>query len=134
MSGIPKWIVINYKGSIEGSKVPAMLQNYHIFIMPSEGENFGHAILEALSCGCPVIISDQTPWKGLETKTIGWDLPIRQADRFISAIESAARMDQETYNEWSEAAYRYARNLCNNPGLLEASRKLFTGITCNTKR
>ena len=93
--------------------------------MPSEGENFGHAILEALSAGCPVIISDMTPWKSLESKKIGWDLSLDNPENFVDAIETAAAMNQETYGEWSNNAISFANNFCNNPTILEANRKLF---------
>ena len=35
-----------------------MLSSSHVFLMPSRGENFSVAILEALACGLPVITSD----------------------------------------------------------------------------
>ena len=35
------------------------------FLLPTGGENFGHAIFEALSCGVPALISDRTPWRDL---------------------------------------------------------------------
>ena len=40
------------------------------------GENFGHVFLEALAAGCPLIISNKTPWLELKEKGVGWDLPI----------------------------------------------------------
>jgi glycosyltransferase involved in cell wall biosynthesis len=122
---LPKTITVNYKGSVDGSTINDVLKNYHFFIMPSEGENFGHAILEALSAGCPVIISDKTPWKTLESKKIGWDLSLNNPEKFIYAIETAAEMNQETYNEWSINAINFAENFCNNPTILEENRKLF---------
>jgi glycosyltransferase involved in cell wall biosynthesis len=35
------------------------------FIFPTLGENFGHVIAEALSVGCPVIVTANTPWTEL---------------------------------------------------------------------
>jgi glycosyltransferase involved in cell wall biosynthesis len=125
ITNLPKNITVNYKGSVDGSTINNVLKNYHFFIMPSEGENFGHAILEALSSGCPVIISNMTPWKFLESKKIGWDLPLNNPEKFIDAIETAAAMNEETYNEWSINAINFARSFCNNPTILEANRKLF---------
>ena len=42
--------------------VEESLQASHLFALLTLGENFGHAIGEALRAGCPVLISDQTPW------------------------------------------------------------------------
>ena len=35
------------------------------FVFPTLGENFGHVIAEALSVGCPVITTSNTPWTQL---------------------------------------------------------------------
>lgn len=122
---LPKNITVNYKGSVDGSTINAVLQSYHFLIMPSEGENFGHAILEAFSSGCPVIISDMTPWKSLESKKIGWDISLNNPQKFIDAIETAAGMNQETYNKWSSSAINFSKKFCDNPTILEENRKLF---------
>ena len=53
-----------------------------LFLLPTGGENFGHAIFEALSCGVPALISDQTPWRGLAAQRAGWDLPLDAPERF----------------------------------------------------
>ena len=122
---LPPNIKVNYKGSIEGDAVIDTLSNYHFFIMPSEGENFGHSILEALLSGCPVLISDMTPWRSLEAKKIGWDISLSQPEKFTAAIEAAAQMDQETYTEWSQAAHNFAKEFCNNEAVLKANKELF---------
>ncbi len=121
---LPSNIQVNYKGSIAGDEVPALFQNYHFFIMPSEGENFGHGILEALTAGCPVIISDKTPWKNLKTKEIGWDCSLDSKD-LNTALEAAIAMEQETYDSWSVNAFDFAKEYCNDPKAVEASRRLF---------
>lgn len=45
-------------GQKNKEEIIQMLSNSHIFLMPSRGENFSVAILEALACGLPVIASD----------------------------------------------------------------------------
>jgi hypothetical protein len=46
------------------------LAEYDLFLFPTLGENYGHVISEALASGCPVVISDQTPWRNLEAEGI----------------------------------------------------------------
>ena len=55
----------------------------------SGSENYGHSIVEALLCGTPVLISDSTPWRGLEAEGVGWDLPIADEAAFVRALREA---------------------------------------------
>lgn len=93
-----------YKGALPHNEIQKELENHHAFILPTLGENFGHAIYEALSAGRPVIISDQTPWKNLADKKAGWDIPLDQPAKFKDVIEELASMNQEEYDEWSNGA------------------------------
>lgn len=38
------------------------LARYHAMLLPTRGENFGHAVFEALAAGTPPLIPDTTPW------------------------------------------------------------------------
>ena len=122
---LPSNIVVNYMGSIESDKVPEILKEYHFFLMPSEGENFGHGILEAFTSGCPVIISDNTPWRGLEEKKFGWDISLSNPEEITGAINMAIEMKQEDYNLWSQNAWEFSREVINDPKVLEANKRLF---------
>jgi glycosyltransferase involved in cell wall biosynthesis len=122
---LPEHIEVNLKGSISPSAIPSVLENYHFLFLPTLGENFGHSILESLISACPVIISDQTPWRNLEEKGIGWDISLADTSKFIEAIEKAASMDQADYSRMSEAAFDFAKSFIENPAVLEANRKLF---------
>lgn len=43
-----------------------------LFVMPSDFENFGMAIVEAMSMGIPVVTTTGTPWRELAQKHCGW--------------------------------------------------------------
>ncbi|MCW3082849.1 MAG: glycosyl transferase family protein [Bacteroidetes bacterium] len=122
---LPQNVKANYKGSIDSGKVPKLLKNYHFMFMPTTGENFGHIILQSLSAGTPVIISDQTPWKHLPEKHTGWDLPLDKPSAFAEAIDSCASMAQADYDRMSKAAYQQALEYVNNPAIIEQNRHLF---------
>ena len=45
-------------------------------------------IVESWQNGCPVLISDQTPWQDLENKLIGKVYPLSQNANFVKAEEA----------------------------------------------
>jgi len=46
-------------GFVQGQKKQDALTDADIFVLPSYSENFGVAVVEAMACGIPVIVSDQ---------------------------------------------------------------------------
>lgn len=122
---LPQNVSVNYKGSVEGDQIPELLRQYDFFIMLSEGENFGHAILEAFSAGCPVLISNSTPWKGLEKQQVGWDLSLGNKAEIEHALTQAIQMQDAEYQQWSRNAHEYARTFCQNPELIALNLALF---------
>ena len=125
LNNLPKTIAVNYQGIVESDQVPQVLAKYDFFILLSEGENFGHAILEGLSAGLPVLISKQTPWKNLSEQQVGWNIDIKNESKIVGAFQKAINMDNKMYQEWSKAAYDYARAFIENPKVLEQNKALF---------
>jgi glycosyltransferase involved in cell wall biosynthesis len=50
---------IHFVGPVVGSEKTYLFRRCSWFLLPSQQENFGIAVLEAISHGCPVAISDQ---------------------------------------------------------------------------
>lgn len=122
---LPPNVKANYKGSLESDKVFEILQSYHFMFMPTTGENFGHIILQSLSAGCPVIISDKTPWKQLQRKKCGWDISLNNMNEFVKIIDFVANMDQSDYDKMSQAAFDYAQQYIKNPEIKGQNLALF---------
>jgi len=123
---LPGNIRTNYLGPVELQDVPNTLSRYHFFVLPTLGENFGHAIFEALAKGCPLIISDKTPWRELEQKGVGWDLPLNNKRGWQHAIEQAIEMDQPTYEGMSLAARQLSIDWVSQTKTIEQNHALFT--------
>ena len=95
-------------------------------MLPSHGENFGHAIFESLQIGKPVLISHNTPWQDLSAQKVGWDLHFDQLSEWDQALTQATEMDQSTYDLWSKSAWEYASDYLKNAGLTEKYEQLFS--------
>jgi glycosyltransferase involved in cell wall biosynthesis len=122
---LPDHIQVNYLGPRRNDELMPILQEHHIFVLPTTGENFGHSIFEALLAGRPVLISDQTPWLGLTAKKAGWDLPLTDPGAFARVVEETACWDQELFDEWARSAWEYARQFIENPELQRQYIQLF---------
>ncbi len=118
-------IQVHFLGPKPAHEIEAHLTQAHVFILPTQGENFGHAIFEALQAGRPVVISDQTPWRGLAAQQAGFDLPLSAPDGFAAAIRTFAEMDQDEYDQWSKGAYHFAQNFMQQSDYLTAYQRLF---------
>ena len=112
---LPSNIKVNYKGPIPNEELKIKLQaEYHFMLFPTKGESFSHSIVDSWNSGCPVLISDQTPWLDLEYKSIGWNFDLRDSISLIDSINQAVNLNQETYNNWSNSCVSfYNKNVCS---------------------
>ena len=58
-------------GSVNHKQKKELLTNATAFALASEFESFGIVVAEAFSCGCPVVVSNKTPWKDIEKNKCG---------------------------------------------------------------
>ena len=122
---LPNNVKAEYQGEVQSADVPRVLRAHDLFFLPTRGENYGHAIAEALSVGTPALIADTTPWRGLEEAGAGWDLPLEDAERFARCVDRCAELGSEEYTAWRERVRRYAENRIGGQGAVEAHRRLF---------
>lgn len=125
-SMLPANVKATYMGAIEPLLITTTLSNYHFSILPTLNENFGHSIVESWVAGCPVIISDQTPWKNLEQQKVGWDITLQNEDAFINTLKKCCQMQQNEFDEWSNAAYRFSEQIINNADAITQNKNLFS--------
>ena len=91
--------------NIAQEEVVATYNGIDVFCLPTLGEGFGIPIIEAQSCGCPVIITDTTSGKEL-TKS-GWLIPVGDDDfEFSTLMTWYARVRPSTIDEYLELAYQ----------------------------
>ena len=121
ISRLPDRITVTQCGSVPYEQVAMTMARYHFFLLPTLGENFGHVMTEAFSAGCPVVISDQTPWRNLEERHLGWDIPLERKDLWIAALQKCISMDALEYERLSNSARKYAVDWLAAPEIVHAN-------------
>jgi len=116
---------VSYKGLVNHDNVMKIFKAHHVFLFPTLGENFGHVISEALIGGCPIIISDQTPWRELERNQVGWDIELTDEERFVEVIQRCVNLDNEDYKRLSKYAFTYGKESSNSLEDILKSYRLF---------
>jgi glycosyltransferase involved in cell wall biosynthesis len=122
---LPKNIAVSWTGPVRHEHVSCTFFQHQFLLLPTLGENFGYAIIEALAAGCPVVISDQTPWRDLRSAGAGWDLPLGRPDLWQKALQECVAMDDRTYQPMSERARCFAEQWLSSPFFHRDSVNLF---------
>ncbi len=122
---LPENITVTYKGALSHEKIISTFETHHIFLFPTLGENYGHVISEAFIGGCPVIISDQTPWRNLENKKVGRDIALSNEHEFIESINYYADLNKDEYDKLALNAFEYGKSVSNSNQDLRATYDLF---------
>jgi glycosyltransferase involved in cell wall biosynthesis len=120
-----KKIKAEYKGILNEEEVQQQLIQHHYLIMLSYSENFGHAIVEALSCGTPVIIGENTPWQELEKNHAGWNVNINDNENILKAITNAVSCENGIFKMQQKNSLNYAAEKSHSNQLIFDYKKMF---------
>lgn len=115
---------VSFPGEIAPQRIPSVLADAHFFYLPTLGENYGHAIVEAFVHGKPVLISDRTPWRELKEGGMGWDLPL-DAALFAETLNQLVAMDDEEYAGMVHKATTLGKEIAGNTHDLRSNYALF---------
>ncbi|MEP0121373.1 glycosyltransferase family 4 protein [Parasphingorhabdus sp.] len=122
---LPDHVTVNFSGPVSPAMIPDMLNQKDLFFSPTKGENYGHAIAEALGVGLPVLISDQTPWIELDKIGVGWDLPIDDPKIFAEKIDAFSKIEPAERRQIKLRCLEYATEKLNNKKIVDNNRRLF---------
>ncbi len=123
---LPENISVQDHGALPHEKVNETLGANHIFVLPSKGENFGHAIFESWSAARPCLISDKTPWHHLKKQLTGWDLSLDNEQPWLNAVIEAGNWDQPAFDSWCRSSREFAARHVEQFNLKQAYLKLFS--------
>jgi glycosyltransferase involved in cell wall biosynthesis len=124
MRKLPRNVVVDYRGEVKPTAVRETFAQYDVFVFPTRGENYGHVILEALSAGTPVVVSDQTPWVMDEAGALSV-LSLDDLRGWADAIEAWAVLDDQERVLRRRAALELAAHHLNNADVVNRNRNLF---------
>lgn len=89
---------VTFAGMLLGRDKLAAFRDSDLFVLPSYSENFGMAVIEAMACGTPVLISDKVGiYKEVKENNAGMVVTCREEDiyRGIKAILDKKSLAEE---------------------------------------
>jgi len=125
IKSLPENIQVNYQGELSPKEVIPTISQYDLFFMPTKGENYGHVIAEALCAGLPLLISDTTPWRNLEVKGIGWDLPLDRPHAFTDILHHVYQMATEEHATLRQRVLCWSKARFSQDDAIEANIAMF---------
>lgn len=93
-----------FMGHVPSHELKHVMSRSHVMVLPSIEEGLALVIGEALSCGCPVVASENTGASDLFTDGVeGFIVPIRNPGAIVDRLQSLAD-DPEARRRMSRAA------------------------------
>lgn len=130
----PSGLNVRYRGEVEHEKLHALLHDYDVMLLPTLGENFGHAIIEALDADLPVVISDRTPWRNLKQAGVGADLPLEDEADFLRELARYQAMDEADMAVVRDACRHYVATWRENNTNLGDYHKMFDAVIASSNQ
>lgn len=128
MQHLPPHVNARHLGPVAPEEVYRRLSQYDVFLFPTRGENYGHVIAESISVGTRVLVSQDTPWRGLSADGVGWDLPIADLGAFARVLDGLAASSPEERAAVRPAVCRAAATRLSDPVALDSNRRLYSTI------
>ncbi|MDO6810410.1 glycosyltransferase [Zobellia galactanivorans] len=101
---------ILFSGMLSGNAKWGAFYESEAFVLPSHQENFGIAVVEALACSKPVLISDKVNiWREIERGTGGIVEKDTEMETY-SLLKQWLSLSQSQKREMEEGAYEVYRN------------------------
>jgi glycosyltransferase involved in cell wall biosynthesis len=117
---------VTFHGQVPQQQLQDTLPDYDVLFHPTSGENFGYSIIEALSLGVPVLLSDKSPWLDVEKYDAGWVLPVSDRAAFVDRLTSIFHMGDE-WQTLRDGALKYAREKVDNGHSTKLRTALYRG-------
>ncbi len=77
---------VHFLGSLDHERLPVVLSAAEAMVLPSASEGLANAWVEAVACGCPLVITDAGGARELLTRPEGGRIVARDADAIAAAV------------------------------------------------
>lgn len=104
---LPSNVRFEYVGEVAPERITEAFGAHDLFVFPTRGENFGHVIIEALSAGTALILSDRTPWAPDHDGAVTV-LSLDDTAPWVHAVECWTGLDAQALAARRQAALNYA--------------------------
>jgi starch synthase len=102
---------VEFLGSVPQARLPQIMSESHILVLPSIEEGLALVQAQALACGCPVLGTTNSGAEDLLTDGVeGFVLPIRDVPALTSRMQQLAD-DPALQQRMSEAALARVRHI-----------------------
>lgn len=118
---------VRFTGFISGQKKKDAINSLSILAVPSDFENFGNIVTEALVHGVPVIASTGMPWQELPKYECGWWVANDQ-DTINKTIEEAHGLTPDKLIEMGKNGQALMKNNYSVEALALKMRSLYNWI------
>lgn len=101
-------IAVTFLGAVPHNELLAALDQFDAIVLPTAGENFGHALIEGLAYGRPIFVPDTTPWTGAAIRS-GTLVEDRSASSWTEAIKKFLELADEDLTAMSQISSTFFR-------------------------
>ena len=118
---------VRFVGFVEGIEKQKQLAALSALFVPSDYENFGMIVAEALSCGTPVWASKGTPWQLLKERECGW-WQEPSVENIVSAMRQILMMYPEELDKMGAKGYQLVKEFFAAETVAQQMTELYNWI------
>jgi glycosyltransferase involved in cell wall biosynthesis len=120
---------VKFVGKLNQYEVANQLVDADLFVLPSRYEGFPGALLEAIAHGLPAVVTRVSGSEEIIDKTIGWLVPVDDANGLATAIEEALNLGRDSLRRMGNKARDKAASQYDINQVSARYLRLFKDIT-----
>lgn len=118
---------VEFKGFINGREKFEQLSQLDALFVPSDFENFGMIVTEALACKTPVFASLGTPWEELNRRECGWWMD-RTPENISNVMSQIVDMPSEEIDAMGERGRKLVEEKFTATSVAKQMKELYEWI------